>query len=65
MPCLPMSGGGFICTRNEPVEIKHENRTYRFEWTASSGWMPVNKNGQFRRSPIPLSVWDKLAEEYK
>jgi len=70
MPCLPILGKfrekvGFICIGNAPVEIKHKDRTYRFEWTGGSGWIPVNKNGTLRLSPVPQAVWDKLEKENK
>ena len=70
MPCLPLtvpaSGGkrrrvGFLCVGNEPIEIKHNRRTYLFEWHAWCGWLPVNRDGSQRLSRVPGAVWVKLA----
>lgn len=69
MPCLPMlertSTGthrrvGFLCVGNEPVAVEHNGRTYRFEWTAWCGWMPVNLDGNERLSPVPVGAWDAI-----
>ena len=59
MPCIRISNG-FLCLANEPVTVGK----YQFEWTASSGWVPVNKDGSGRLSPVPDRVWaevEKLA----
>ena len=69
MPCFPLTERnkdgkqrrvGFLCVGNEPIEIKHNGKTYLFEWTASSGWIAINKDGSERKSPVPKAVWDKL-----
>jgi len=62
MPCKPIfdSTGkriGFLCVGNEPVEIKHNGKSYLFEWTEASGWCAVNKDGGERLSPVPDAVW--------
>ncbi len=69
MPCFPIGKpgqciGGFICCGNEPVEIMHGGHVYRFEWTAASGWMPVNKDGSQRLTRVPGGAWDALERRY-
>lgn len=69
MPCREITDRrgkrtGFICFRNEPVSIKHFNRVYRFEWTASSGWVPVNKDGSGRLTLVPDVIWNELKKRY-
>lgn len=69
MPCIPFRGPGgrinWLCVGNEPVALEHNGRTYRFEFTAASGWCPVNRDGSIRLSPVPQAVWDRLLEAYK
>lgn len=68
MPCLPLidrSGSrprriGFVCFRNEPVEIAFGGRTYQFEWTGWCGWMPINLDGSQRLTRVPNGAWDVL-----
>lgn len=66
MPCFPILNNrgtkrvGFLCVGNEPVVIYYRNTTYRFEWTASSGWIPVNRDGSERLSPVPVGAWEAL-----
>jgi len=50
----------FLCIGNAPVAIMYQGQTYRFEWTASSGWIPVNKDGSERLSPVPTGAWKKI-----
>lgn len=66
MPCLPLSVPtgkgkrrriGFVCIGNEPVEVEFAGRKYRFEWTAASGWVPVNLDGSGRLSGVPSGAW--------
>lgn len=67
MPCQRLPDGGFLCIGNEPVSVEYRGKTYRFEWTAASGWCPVNKDSSGRSSPVPLGVWDEFEkmEEFK
>ncbi len=67
MPCLPIietsrSGKkrrvGFLCVGSEPVAVEYRRRTYLLEWTAASGYCPVNRDGTGRESPPPKAVWD-------
>jgi hypothetical protein len=65
MPCVPILNHrnrriGFACVCNDPIEIRHRGRTYRFEWTEASGWMAVNRDGSQRLSPVPLAVYRRL-----
>ena len=60
MPCLRIGKRGFVCLSNEPVAVKHNGRTYLFEWTAASGWIRVDRDGS--QSPVPKAVEDKLAK---
>ena len=63
MPCIPFRENGrasFVCVGNEPVAITYRGRVYRFEWTASSGWIAVNKDGSERLSPVPAGAWTEL-----
>jgi len=55
---------GILCTGREPTKIFHNKRTYFFEWSTWSGWLPCNDNGDERKSPVPNAVWDRLMEEY-
>ena len=64
-PCLPLHDGrghrvGSLCVGNEPVSVTFNGRTYRFEWTAACGWIPVNQNGSERLSGVPDGAWDAL-----
>lgn len=60
MPCHRIGKRDWLCMGNEPVEIRHENRRYWFEWTAASGWIACNEDGSERLSPVPKAVWDKV-----
>ncbi len=60
MPCHRIPGFGVLCVGNEPVEIRFNNRTYLFEWTAGCGWLPCNEDGSERLSPVPEGAWEKL-----
>ena len=69
MPCLPilerMSTGklrrvGFVCVPNEPVAVEFNGRTYRFVWTAASGWIAVNLDGSGRLSRVPIGAWEAI-----
>ena len=72
MPCVEIrekgNRRGFICFRNEPVRLTHPSkynrRVYYFEWTPASGWMPVNRDGSERLSPVPNGVWRALERRY-
>ncbi len=57
MPCIRLFKDTIVCVRNEPVSVKYRGKTYRFEWHSYSGWMPVNKNGDERLSPVPNGAW--------
>ena len=63
MPCIPIKDG-FLCVGNEPVKVGHNGRTYLFEWSAGCGWLPCNKDGSQRLSPVPGAVWEKLEAAY-
>ena len=63
MPCIPIKDG-FLCVGNEPVQVEHNGRTYRFEWSAGCGWLPCNRDGGQRLSPVPKVVWEKLEAKY-
>ncbi len=65
MTCRPILDrnsrrAGFLCVGNEPIELVYLARTYWVEWTESSGWIPVNKDGSERLSPLPPEVWDMV-----
>ena len=60
MPCIPIKHG-FVCLRNEPVEINYGGERYLFEWTAWAGWVAVNRDGSERRSPVPKAAWERIA----
>ncbi len=64
MPCIPIHNGrgrtGFVCFGNEPVTIHSQGRDYLFEWTEACGWMPCNKDGSQRLTPVPEHAWDSL-----
>ena len=63
MPCIPIKTGrrtGFVCLGNEPVEVHYKGCCYRFEWTAASGWVPVNRDGSRRISAVPKAAWSKV-----
>lgn len=60
MPCQRLPDGGILCTGNKPVSVEYCGKTYRFEWTAASGWCPVNKDGGGRLSSVPSKVWKKF-----
>ena len=69
MPCRPIGKPGkliegFVCYGNEPVKINDGGHVYRFEWTASSGWMPVNEDGSQRLTRVPNGAWDALVRRY-
>ena len=53
--------GGFLTLGGPDVAIEHNGRQYHFEWTESSGWVPVNQDGSERRSRVPNAVWEKLS----
>jgi len=63
MPCIPIRDG-FLCVGNDPVSVEYPGRTYRFEWTAAAGWMPVNLDGSQRLSPVPKGAWMLLLKEH-
>ena len=50
----------FLCVGNEPVAITYRGRVYRFEWTESSGWIAVNKDGSERLSAVPAGAWKAI-----
>ncbi len=64
MPCHPIPRFGVLCVGNEPVEVQYNNRTYRFAWNRWCGWMPYNKDGSERLSPVPKGAWEKLLAEH-
>lgn len=70
MPCIRFRESGkknrwgFVCFGNEPVEIPFNGCVYRFEWTPASGWMPVNRDGSGRESPVPNGAWNALGRQY-
>ena len=55
MPCIPIKDGT-VCVPNEPLSIVFQRRTYRFEWTAASGWCLVNADGSERLKDVPVGV---------
>ena len=57
---MRLNNGAIICVPNEPVEIVYRSRKYYFEHTAWAGWVPVNKDGSGRLTPVPRAVWDLL-----
>lgn len=59
MPCTPIKDG-ILCTGNRPLSIRYKKKRYSFEWTAASGWCPVNPDGSGRVSPVPKAAWDKF-----
>ncbi len=59
MPCIPIENG-ILCTGNEPLSVKYKKVRYLFEWTAASGWCPVNLDGSQRLRPVPSAAWDKF-----
>lgn len=67
MPCYRLPDGGFLCVGNEPVKVKYRDKTYLFEWTAASGWCPVNQDGSGRETPVPNGAWAKFEkmDEFK
>ena len=68
MPCIRIGKGhdrGIVCFGNEPIAFKHNGQTFCFEWTAASGWCPMNKDGTQRLSRVPMAVWDKLDAAYE
>ena len=63
MPCIPLFNRrdkriGFLCVGNEPIKVGK----YLFEWTESSGWVAVNKDGSERLSHVPKHIWNKVDE---
>ena len=56
MPCTPIKDG-ILCTANRPLSIKFKGKLFSFEWTACSGWCPVNQDGTERRQPVPNGAW--------
>jgi hypothetical protein len=66
MPCIPFREHGhtsFLCVGNDPVSVTYRGRTYRFEWTSASGWIPVNKDSSERLTPVPAGAWEALVAE--
>ncbi len=63
MPCIPLKKG-VLCVGNEPVSVVYRARTYRFEWTSACGWVPVNKDGGERLTPVPVGAWEALEAEH-
>lgn len=61
MPCIPIKDG-ILCIGNAPLTIEYHNKIYSFEWTAASGWCPVNLDGSGRLSPVPKGAWDAFLE---
>ena len=59
MPCTPIKDG-ILCTGNRPLSITFRKKLYSFEWTAASGWCPVNQDGSGRLQPVPNGAWDKF-----
>lgn len=57
MPCIPLPNG-FLCVGNEPLSIEYRGKVYLFEWTAASGWCPVNLDGSGRLTRVPNGAWD-------
>lgn len=45
---------------NEPVLILHRGKAYRFEWAGAAGWLPINRDGSERLSPVPKGAWEAL-----
>ena len=65
MPCHHVDKKTFLCVGNKPVRIDHNGRTYGFEWSGGCGWMPVNRDGNERLSPVPDGAWDALERAEK
>lgn len=61
MPCTPIKDG-ILCTGNKPLTIKFKGKLFSFEWTAASGWCPVNQDGSGRLQPVPNGAWDKFLQ---
>ena len=61
MPCTSIKGG-ILCTGNIPLSIKFRGKLFSFEWTAASGWCPVNLDGSERLQPVPRGAWDKFLD---
>lgn len=61
MPCTPIKDG-ILCTGNKPLSITFKGNLFSFEWTAASGWCPVNPDGSGRLSPVPNGAWDKFLD---
>ena len=61
MPCTPIKDG-ILCTGNRPLSITFRKKLYSFEWTAASGWCPVNQDSSERRQPVPNGAWDKFLD---
>ena len=65
MPCVRINAPGirgFVCLGNEPVEVRHNGKTYLFEWTSAGGWMACNKDGSQRVLGVPSAVWEKVSQ---
>lgn len=65
MPCIKIPRGygmpyGFVCVPNDPVAVEYGGKTYRFEWTEASGWIPLNRDGSQRLTPVPRGAWKAL-----
>ncbi len=63
MPCHRI-GDAIMCIGDEPVEIHDRGKVYLFEWSGGCGWLPVNRDGSERLTPVPGRVWDALEKKY-
>ena len=61
MPCASIKDG-ILCTGNKPLSIRYKKVIYSFEWTAASGWCPVNLDGSGRLTSVPNAAWDQFLQ---
>ncbi len=61
MSCIPIEDG-ILCTGNKPLSIRYKGDIYSFEWTAASGWSPVNLDGSERLSHVLIGAWNKFLD---
>lgn len=62
---MPDGSRALMNLAGEVTTITVGGKPYCFEWNNFSGWMPTNKDGSDRLSPVPKKVWDVLKREAK